>query len=154
MKAKKAPSQKRLRVKWKIVDSSSGSSDEDILSLASTESTEHNSDLEQSDSVKETSKIQEGDFALVRVLGKRKEHFYVAEVLTKKHNDLHVKYLKRIKNNLGINKFVYNSDTVYEMTTDDVLKKLPAPISVGATARQSRFLLFDVMGLFDDYDVE
>ena len=40
------------------------------------------------------------------------------------------------------------------MTTDDILKKLPAPISVGATARQSRFLLFDVMGLFDDYDVE
>ena len=92
MKAKKASSQKRLRVKQKIIESSSGSSDDDILSLASTESTEHNSDLEESDSVKETSKIQEGDFALVRVLGKRKEHFYVAEVLIKKHSDLHVKY--------------------------------------------------------------
>lgn len=92
-----------------------------------------------------------GDFALVRVLGKKTSHFYIAEILQKDHSVLEVRYLKRARHLSG-NKFVYSSEQSYELSLDDVIYKVPPPIPVGATVRQGKFLLFSVD--FKNYNVE
>lgn len=102
-------------------------------------------------SITDISDVKVGDFVVARVMGKKREHFYVVEVCEKQDLILEVKYLKRA-NRLSGNKFIYCSDTIYDLPESDVVWKLPAPIHVRATARQARFLVFSVN--FDSYDVE
>ena len=99
------------------------------------------------------SDISVGDFVLAKVMAKKKEHFYVAEVcqILKSDCALEVKYLKRA-NRLSGNKFVYGSGDIFELALNDVIWKLPTPIPVGATTRQTNFLLFSVD--FEHYNVE
>lgn len=99
----------------------------------------------------EIENVQEGGYALVRVAGKKKEHFYVVEILKLYGDVLEVRYLKKAKS-FSENKFVYSSEQTYELSMNDIIKLLPAPVPVGSTSRQTNFMLFTVD--FTHYNVE
>lgn len=97
--------------------------------------------------------IKVGDFVLVKISGKKKHHFYVAEILkaNNPYSNFEVKYLKRCSHLTG-NKFSYTDEKAYEISYDDIVKKLPEPIPAGATARQGKCLIFPVN--FESYHIE
>lgn len=134
-------------------EESSSSSDEDMSLPSSGDSLDDVDFAEKApnDNLEEVNDVNVGDFALARLQGKKTQHFYVVEVLKRESDVLEVRYLKRTKHLTG-KKFVYSSEQTYELPLEDIIKKLPPPIPVGATARQGNFLLFSVD--FSNYNVE
>lgn len=89
--------------------------------------------------------IDEGDFLLVRLRGKKSVEHYVAKVITK-DIEFYVIYLKKM---LGGHKFsskflLDDSLKIYMVEQEDVVLKLPPPITAGGSARQKSHLKFSV----------
>jgi len=86
--------------------------------------------------------IEPGDFALVKVSGKKNTYFYAAEIVNKTV-DTHyeVKYFKRVQ---GTFKFVSGNEDVYIALESDIELKLPRPTTHGRTERTIQQLSFNV----------
>lgn len=96
----------------------------------------------------EDNKIQKGDYALVKVSGKRKTVHYVVEIVGKHDFQYDVKFLVKT----GTNSFLLKNETVYQIEEDDIVLKLPPPVSTGGSERQISHLKFAVN--FNSFIVE
>lgn len=89
-------------------------------------------------------------FCLTKLTGKKKIHFYVAEVVKIVDDDnIKVKYLKRLK---ATYKFIRQKDDVYDIMKSDVVMMLPDPDPSGLSERQKNIFHFNVD--FLRYNVE
>lgn len=143
----------KAKVKRQVLKDDTSTSESDDSLPESSDSTNDVDDevFEQPEDVEVKSEIKRDDFVLVKVPGKKKQHLYVAQILKADQSNFEVKYLKRCSHLSG-NKFSYTNETPYEIVFDDILRKLPEPIPVGATARQGRCLIFPVN--FESYHIE
>lgn len=89
----------------------------------------------------ENEDISKGDYLLVKVPGKKLFYYYVAEVVFFDDNNQELRYLRRFRNT---NKFLNDDSTTFAFQKQDVVAKLPKPISVGGTARSARMLRFGI----------
>lgn len=96
----------------------------------------------------EDADIRIGDFVLVKVAGKKRFRYYVAEVM-RYGDDNELKYLRRFKDT---NKFLNDATTTFSFLKEDIISKLPPPSNVGGTARNAAMLCFGVN--FGHYSVE
>ena len=126
---------------------SSSSSDSSIPVIL--ESEDELSDISVESVTNLASQISVGDFWLTSMMGKKSKHYYVAEV-TGIDGVIEVKYLKRIDKT---NKFLKNEDKIYETEKEDLILKLPRPITVGGSERRRQLLSFGVE-CFQGFNVE
>lgn len=96
----------------------------------------------------EDADIRVGDFVLVKVPGKKRFRYYVAEIM-RYGDENELKYLRRFKDT---NKFLNDATTVFSFLREDIISKLPQPSNVGGTARNAAMLCFGVN--FGYYNVE
>jgi hypothetical protein len=73
--------------------------------------------------------VKKGDFCFTSLAGKKMIRYFVVEILDiDETNQLFtVKYLKKV--GLNKNSFIYDKDDVFEITNDDIIFKLPKPMS-------------------------
>lgn len=138
-----------------VEESSTSSSDEEIGGLKGSDSNELDwppivDTDEENDAHNANEKIVKGDFWLTKLDGKKKTHYYLAEVVDSEKEEFTVKYLKKVKG--AGNKFVYENQKTYEVLERDFIVKLPKPTSVGGSARQALQLTFSIN--FDTYHIE
>lgn len=83
---------------------------------------------------RENISINTGDFALVKVCGKKNGAicYYVSEIINKSEIDFEMKYMKRLL--AGYN-FVFDDETTYSAVLADIEMKLPKPIAYGGIER-------------------
>lgn len=81
-----------------------------------------------------------GDYILVRLAGKKSFRYFIAEVIVVHADFYEVKYLKRVPNS---EKFMQDSEAVYELEKGDILK-FPHPNKTGRSAHQLQKLSFGV----------
>lgn len=119
---------------WKLSDSDNISEDE----MEERESV-FDDDLKE----RESASINIGDFALVKVCGKKKGSicYYVAEIINKSEIDFEVKYMKRLLP--GYN-FIFEDEKTYSAVFSDIEMKLPKPMTCGGTERTMIQLSFPV----------
>ncbi|KAK2712265.1 hypothetical protein QYM36_011077 [Artemia franciscana] len=86
--------------------------------------------------------IEEGEFVLVKVVGKRITSYFVAKVLVKHEieDEIEVLFWKRIFPSYKFQEATEKG----RVSLEDALMKLPKPITSGGTARQASFLTFGV----------
>lgn len=154
----KIPKAKKEIIKRKVLQSSSSSDDdsEDIVVYDDDSDLDAEDEFEM-DSVKEfqvkpievkLSDLGLGDFCLTKLMGKKKIHFYVAEI-TALSPYLMVRYLRRILNS---NKFSGSRDQEFNIDIQDVLLRLAPPRQAGLSERQKGIYIFDLD--FKIYNVE
>ncbi|KAG5896499.1 hypothetical protein JTB14_020473 [Gonioctena quinquepunctata] len=136
----------------KIIPESSSSSEGDNLEFGSSSSDDADwppQDHTHEDD-KENEPIIKGDFRLTKLEGKKKIHYYIAEMIDVSNEEAIIKYLRNMDG--STNKFLYENEKTYIISDKDVIIKLPAPISVGGSARKASQLAFSVD--FNNYNVE
>ncbi|KAG5877394.1 hypothetical protein JTB14_037016 [Gonioctena quinquepunctata] len=144
---------KRTRnITKKIIPESSSSCEEDNLEFG--KSSSDDADWPPQDHTheddKENEPIIKGDFWLTKLEGKKKIHYYIAEIIDVSNKEATIKYLKKMDG--STNKFLYENEKTYIISDKDVIIKLPFPISVGGSARKASQLAFSVD--FNNYNVE
>lgn len=96
--------------------------------------------------------MQVGDFWMTTIMGKKRKHSYVAEVIGIDRDIIEVKFLKRVdKTNRP--KFVKDKDEIYEIERKDAIMRLPKPKATGGSERRRQQLSFGVKWL-QEFDVE
>lgn len=141
------------KITRKIVKESSSSSLEEVGEMEGNSS--EDIDWPPVDSDKENElfdfeNVYEGDFWLTKLEGKKKIHYFVAEVVAIDGEEYTIKYLKKVDS--ARNKFVYENEKTYIVTETDFIMKLPKPTSVGGSERQASQLVFHIN--FEPYTVE
>lgn len=125
---------KKVQKVKRQVMSSSSEDDEPIF-----ESDDSLQDVEfgTEEELEDNGDLNVNDFILVRLEGKKSYKHYVAQILKIKDN-LEIKYFKKV----GINKFICNDETEYELQNSEVVMKLPHPDITGGTERRRREMVF------------
>lgn len=141
--ARQAKKAKVQKVTKKIIPESSSSEEEED---------EMNLNDDSSDDVDWPTRVEErevshdvispGEFWLTKLEGKKLTYYYIAEVVEIVDKDFKIKYLKKI--NQSTNKFLHESEKIFSITNEDFVMKLPAPTSVGGSARREMQLAFSV----------
>lgn len=131
----KAKKQKHVKKLWEE------SSEEEEWVESESDSNFELEDLEDLD--EDLGEINEGDFALVKVCGKKKGvyYYYVAEIMKKYESEYEVKYMKRILPGFS---FIFDSEDTYTALLSDIERKLPKPTSVKGTERTKKHFIFPV----------
>lgn len=130
---------KQKAVKKKVFAESS-SSDSSELEYSSASETDSNFSFPKPDSPDLNQHLAEKKFCLTKVEGKKKVHYYVAEIIEIHGNELRLKYLKRYKNTY---KFIREKEDIYDSARDDVVMVLPDP-DMSGSARQQNMMSFGV----------
>ncbi|KAJ8927305.1 hypothetical protein NQ314_020255 [Rhamnusium bicolor] len=89
--------------------------------------------------------IQQGDFILVQLKGKKHSANFVATVISRvDNNDLIIKYLKKKVSFAHGYTFVIEDETEYTAHINDIVMKLLQPSTAGSSNRQSNTYVFPV----------
>lgn len=124
----------------------SSSSDDEMLADIVASEKENLRDVE---CLIENDNINNGDFVLTKVPGKKNVSYYVAEIINCEDNTNELKYLRRIGDS---NRFLNDATETFDFFREDILFKLPAPCNVRGTARHAAALQFPVD--FSTYNVK
>lgn len=79
---------------------------------------------------------------MTKLEGKKSLYYYIAEVVEIVKQEYKIRYLKKIAR--SSDKFLYESDKTFVISDEDFIVKLPAPTTVGGSARRELQLAFAV----------
>lgn len=153
-KAKSTNSQKRNNKPTKRI-LQSDSEDDDVGVLVLQDSSDEDYDELLSDYLQDIDEFENeqrfdinnckvGDFVLVQYLKKigNPDHF-IGEILGCDNavSEYQVKFLKRL---FKTNKFIYDSEEMFDVNESDIVMKLPKPVKCGTSRRQNEQLVFEI----------
>jgi transposase-like protein len=154
---KKKKSNPKKRNKVKTVDTSS-SEDDQITFLSDEEEDdmsmegliqgvlEEEMNIALQDNI-ECVEIKKDDYVLVKLAGKKKILYYVAKVINKVGVVYEIQYLVKT----GENTFISRDKTIYGIDEEEIICKLPTPLTTGSSERLKQSLKFPVN--FTAYDM-
>lgn len=99
------------------------------------------SDTESSDSDRENEELLSGDFVVVKVAGKRRVVHYVARIDTVDCDEYEDVFLQKQTGRVDTVFVINDKDEAY-FIKEDIVQKLPEPVTVGGSARRSNQLKF------------
>lgn len=88
----------------------------------------------------ECGEIKPNDYILVKISGKKRILYYVAKVLKKTDIVYEIQYLVKT----GAKTFILRDETPYEIDEEDVICKLPSPLTSGTSERLKQVMKFPV----------
>lgn len=104
-------------------------------------------DSDSEEQLKEPENLNENDFVLVQFLTKTASKYYVGEIIEKYDaSEYKIRYLKRcVTKKYEVLKFHFPDDSeASDVNINDIIKKLPKPISTGGTNRTKAIFTFNI----------
>lgn len=123
-----------------LQESSDEDGDNDIDMELKDSSSDDESVQDSEDEELEYEDILKGDFLLIKILGKKRVKHYVAEVLNcYSKSEFQVLYYKKYGDG---KKFSKSEKEIYDISVEDIIRKLPAPKCEGGSERQILLISF------------